>query len=198
MTFVLGLTGSIGMGKSTTADLFRQAGCPVHDADATVHDLYRGEAAPLVEEAFPGTLRDGVVDRVALGEKVVGKPEAMAQLEQIVHPLVAARRDAFLREARTRRAPVAVLDIPLLFETGGERHCDAVVVVSAPENVQRARVLARSGMTQERFDQILARQVPDAQKRALAHFIVDTDRGVPAAERQVRDILRALAGRQGR
>ena len=198
MTFVLGLTGSIGMGKSTTADLFRQAGCPVHDADATVHDLYRGEAAPLVEEAFPGTLRDGVVDRVALGEKVVGKPEAMAQLEQIVHPLVAARRDAFLREARTRRAPVAVLDIPLLFETGGERHCDAVVVVSAPEAVQRARVLARSGMTQERFDQILARQVPDAQKRARAHFIVDTDRGVPAAERQVRDILRALAGRQGR
>lgn len=198
MTFVLGLTGSIGMGKSTTADLFRQAGCPVHDADATVHDLYRGEAAPLVEEAFPGTLRDGVVDRVALGEKVVGKPEAMAQLEQIVHPLVAARRDAFLREARTRRAPVAVLDIPLLFETGGERHCDAIVVVSAPEAVQRARVLARSGMTQERFDQILARQVPDAQKRARAHFIVDTDRGVPAAERQVRDILRALAGRQGR
>lgn len=198
MTFVLGLTGSIGMGKSTTADLFRQAGCPVHDADATVHDLYRGEAAPLVEEAFPGTLRDGVVDRVALGEKVVGKPEAMAQLEQIVHPLVAARRDAFLCEARTRRAPVAVLDIPLLFETGGERHCDAIVVVSAPEAVQRARVLARSGMTQERFDQILARQVPDAQKRARAHFIVDTDRGVPAAERQVRDILRALAGRQGR
>lgn len=198
MTFVLGLTGSIGMGKSTTADLFRQAGCPVHDADATVHDLYRGEAAPLVEEAFPGTLRDGVVDRVALGEKVVGKPEAMARLEQIVHPLVAARRDAFLREARTRRAPVAVLDIPLLFETGGERHCDAVVVVSAPENVQRKRVLERSGMTQERFDQILARQVPDAQKRARAHFIVDTDRGVPAAERQVRDILRALAGRQGR
>ena len=198
MTFVLGLTGSIGMGKSTTADLFRQAGCPVHDADATVHDLYRGEAAPLVEEAFPGTLRDGVVDRVALGEKVIGKPEAMAQLEQIVHPLVGARRDAFLREARTRRAPVAVLDIPLLFETGGERHCDAIVVVSAPEAVQRARVLARSGMTQERFDQILARQVPDAQKRARAHFIVDTDRGVPAAERQVRDILRALAGRQGR
>lgn len=198
MTFVLGLTGSIGMGKSTTADLFRRAGCPVHDADATVHDLYRGEAAPLVEEAFPGTMRDGVVDRVALGEKVVGKPEAMARLEQIVHPLVAARRDAFLSEARAQRAPVAVLDIPLLFETGGERHCDAIVVVSAPESVQRARVLERSGMTQERFEQILARQVPDAQKRTRAHFIVDTSRGVPAAERQVRDILRALAGRQGR
>jgi len=198
MTFILGLTGSIGMGKSTTADLFRRAGCPVHDADATVHDLYRGEAAPLVGEAFPGTLREGDVDRVALGERVVGKPEAMARLEQIVHPLVAARRDAFLKEARAQRAPVAVLDIPLLFETGGEHHCDAVAVVSAPENVQRQRVLERSGMTQERFEQIRARQLPDPQKRARAHFIVDTSRGVPAAERQVRDILRALAGRQGR
>ncbi|MCC5977922.1 MAG: dephospho-CoA kinase [Salinarimonas sp.] len=198
MTFVLGLTGSIGMGKSTTAELFREAGCPVHDSDATVHALYGGEAVAPVEEAFPGTVRDGRIDRTLLGERVIGDDGAMKRLEAIVHPLVAARRDAFLAKAHAARAPVAVLDIPLLFETGGERHCDAIVVVSAPEAVQRERVLGRAGMTLERFETILARQLPDAQKRARAHFVVDTSRGVPAAHRQVRDILRALAGRQGR
>jgi len=198
MTFVLGLTGSIGMGKSTTADLFREAGCPVHDADATVHDLYGAEAVAPVEAAFPGTACEGRIDRMLLGERVIGDDAAMKRLEAIVHPLVAARRDSFLARARAARAPIAVLDIPLLFETGGERHCDAIVVVSAPEAVQRERVLARQGMSPERFEQILARQLPDAQKRARAHFIVDTSRGIPAARAQVRDIMRALAGRHGR
>lgn len=198
MTFVLGLTGSIGMGKSTTAGLFREFGCPVHDADAQVHALYRGEAAPLIEAAFPGTTREGVVDRAALGRIVVGDREAIARLEAIVHPLVRARRDAFLAEVRAARAPVAVLDVPLLFETGGEASCDAVVVASAPAEVQKERVLGRDGMTEDRFRDLLARQVPDAEKRARAHFIVDTSRGLPAARRQVGDILRALAGREGR
>lgn len=198
MTFVLGLTGSIGMGKSTTAGLFRDFGCPVHDADAEVHALYRGEAAPLIEAAFPGTTHEGVVDRAALARIVVGDAEAMKRLEAIVHPLVRARRDAFLESARAMRAPVAVLDIPLLFETGGEAICDAVVVASAPAEIQRARVLAREGVDEKRFEELLARQLPDAQKRARAHFVVDTSRGVPAAKAQVRDILRALAGRDGR
>ncbi|TVR09088.1 MAG: dephospho-CoA kinase [Salinarimonadaceae bacterium] len=198
MTFVLGLTGSIGMGKSTTAGLFREFGCPVHDADAQVHELYRGEASPHVEAAFPGTTRDGVVDRAALSRAVVGDAEAMKRLEAIVHPLVRARRDAFLASARAARAPVAVLDVPLLFETGGDAICDAVVVASAPAEIQRERVLARQGVNEERFRELLARQLPDAEKRARAHFVVDTSRGVPAARRQVRDILRALAGRDGR
>lgn len=198
MTFVLGLTGSIGMGKSATAALFRRAGAPVHDADATVHALYAGEAAPLIEAAFPGATRDGVVDRAALGPMVIGKPEAMARLEAIVHPLVTAERERFLARARASGASIAVLDIPLLFETGGERFCDAVCVVTAPAEVQRERVLARPGMTEEKLAGILARQMPDAEKRARAHFLVDTSRGFPSAERQVRDILRALAGRDGR
>ncbi|MHB2168312.1 dephospho-CoA kinase [Alsobacter sp. R-9] len=196
MTFVLGLTGSIGMGKSTTASLFRQAGVPVHDADATVHDLYAGAAAPLVEAAFPGTTRDGVVDRAALSARVLGQPEAMAKLEAIVHPLVAAARDAFL--VRHEGAPLVVLDIPLLFETGGEGLCDAVAVVSAPAPVQRERVLSRPGMTPERFEAILARQVPDSQKRARAHLVIDSGRGVPAAARQVAEAIRILAHRRGR
>ncbi len=198
MTFVLGLTGSIGMGKTATADIFRRLGHPVHDADASVHALYSGEATPLIEEAFPGTTRDGIVDRAALGQAVIGNPEAMKRLESIVHPLVRARREAFLDEARAARAPVAVLDIPLLFETGSEGACDAVVVVTAPPEVQRERVLARPGVTEERFVALRARQMPDAEKRARAHFIVDTGRGRAAAEHQVRDILRALAGREGR
>ncbi|WP_349369513.1 dephospho-CoA kinase [Salinarimonas sp.] len=198
MTFVLGLTGSIGMGKSATAAMFRRAGAPVHDADATVHALYAGEAAAAIEAAFPGATREGVVDRTALGPMVIGKPEAMARLEAIVHPLVTAERERFLERARASGAPIAVLDIPLLFETGGERFCDAVCVVTAPAEVQRERVLARAGMTQEKLAGILARQIPDAEKRARAHFLVDTSRGFPSAERQVRDILRALAGREGR
>ena len=198
MTFVLGLTGSIGMGKSATAAMFRALGVPVHDADAVVHALYRGTAAPLIAKAFPGTVADGVVDRSALGREVLGQPERLKELEAIVHPLVRAERDAFLTAAVAARAPVAVIDIPLLFETGGERDCDAVLVVTASREVQRARVLARAGMTAEKFAAIAAKQMPDAEKRQKAHFLVDTGRGFAAAERQVGDILRALAGRPGR
>ncbi|WP_291826103.1 dephospho-CoA kinase [Bosea sp. (in: a-proteobacteria)] len=198
MTFILGLTGSIGMGKSTTAALFQARGIPVHDADATVHALYRGRAVPLIATAFPDAVRDGVVDRLSLSAAVLGRPEAMARLEAIVHPLVREDEASFLRGCRQRGAGLAVLDVPLLLETGGESRCDAVLVVSAPEAVQRARVLARPGMTPERLDAILARQMPDAQKRARAHFIVDTSRGVVAAGRQVGSILAALAGRPGR
>jgi len=198
VTFVLGLTGSIGMGKSTTAGLFRALGVPVHDADAAVHALYRGAAAPLVEAAFPGTVREGVVDRRALGARVLGDPAALARLEAIVHPLVRAEEEAFLARAAAAGARLAVLDIPLLLESGGERRCDAVAVVTAPPDVQRARVLARPGMSEEALAAILARQVPDAEKRKKAHFLVDTSRGVPAAARQVRDIVCALAARSGR
>ncbi len=195
---VLGLTGSIGMGKSTTAAMFRELGVPVHDSDAAVHALYAGRAAPLVEAAFPGVVRDGAVDRAALSARVIGHPDEMKRLEAIVHPLVRAEEMIFRTRAATARAPVAVLDIPLLFETGGERRVDAVVVVTAPPDVQRARVLARPGMTEERFAAILARQTPDAEKRRRAHFVVDTSQGLASAKRQVADILRALAGVQGR
>jgi dephospho-CoA kinase len=198
MTFVLGLTGSIGMGKSVTAAMFRSAGVPVHDADAVVHALYRGAAAPLIAKVFPGTVTDGVVDRPALSKEVIGNPERIKELEAIVHPLVRAERDRFLAQAIATRAPVAVLDIPLLFETGGEKDCDAVLVVTANPDVQRERVLARPGMAAEKFEAILAKQMPDARKRERAHFLVDTGRGLAAAERQVRGILRALAGRPGR
>lgn len=198
MTFILGLTGSIGMGKSTTAALFQARGIPVHDADATVHALYRGRAVPLIAAAFADAVRDGVVDRPSLSAAVLGKPEAMARLEEIIHPLVREEEEAFLHRCRERGQGLAVLDVPLLLETGGEGRCDAVLVVSAPAELQRARVLARAGMTPERLDAILARQMPDAQKRARAHFIVDTSRGVVAAGRQVGSILAALAGRPGR
>lgn len=198
MTFVLGLTGSIGMGKSTTAAMFRAAGVPVHDADATVHALYTAEAAPLIEAAFPGTTHGGAVDRQKLSAAVLGDAAAIARLEAIVHPLVAARRDAFLAGARAGDAALVVLDIPLLFETGGEGLCDAVAVVTAPAAVQRARVLARPGMTPERFEAILARQTPDSEKRSRAHLVIDTGRGIEAARRGVDDIVRTLAGRPGR
>ncbi|HZH52642.1 MAG TPA: dephospho-CoA kinase [Microvirga sp.] len=196
MTFVLGLTGSIGMGKSATAAIFRRLGVPVHDADATVHALYRGRAAPLIEKAFPGTVVDGAVDRAKLGAAVLGKPERMKELEAVVHPLVREEEEAFLRRASA--APMAILDIPLLFETGGEARCDAVLVVTAPAPVQRKRVMARPGMTEEKFKAILAKQMPDAEKRARAHFILDTGRGFPSAEVQARSILACLAGRPGR
>jgi dephospho-CoA kinase len=197
MTFVLGLTGSIGMGKSATADLFRRLGVPVHDADATVHRLYRGRAAPLIEKAFPGTVIDGAVDRARLGAAVLDKPERMKQLEAIVHPLVREEEESFLKRVAAL-SPVAVLDIPLLFETGGEARCDAVLVVTAPAAVQRDRVLARPGMTEAKFHAILARQMRDEDKRARAHFLVDTSRGFASAEAQVRSILASLAGRPGR
>jgi dephospho-CoA kinase len=194
---ILGLTGSIGMGKSTTAAMFRTAGVPVHDSDATVHRLYAGAAAPLIEEAFPGVTEHGTVNRTLLGQRVLGNAEAMQRLEAIVHPLVRAQEQAFLKTAAASRAQLAVIDIPLLFETRGENRVDVIVVVSAPQDVQRERVLARPGMTEERFRQILARQMPDAEKRRRAHFIVDTGQGLDHARRQVRDILRALAGMTG-
>ena len=198
MTFVLGLTGSIGMGKSATAAIFRRLGVPVHDADAAVHRLYEGEAAALIEAAFPGTAPAGVVDRAALSKIVIGSPERMAALEAIVHPLVRRDEETFLATARAARAPVAVLDIPLLFETGGEARCDAVLVVTADPTVQRARVLERPGMSEEKFAAILHKQMPDPEKRRRAHFVVDTGRGLASAERQVGDILRARANRPGR
>lgn len=197
MTFVLGLTGSIGMGKSATAALFRKLAVPVHDADAAVHALYRGRAAPLIEKAFPGTVVDGIVDRARLGAAVLDDPARMEELEAIVHPLVRAEAEAFFDKI-SPLMPVAVLDIPLLFETGGEARCDAVVVVTAPVAIQRERVLSRPGMTEEKFNAILAKQMPDSEKRAKAHFLVDTGRGFASAEAQVQAILACLAGRPGR
>lgn len=198
MTFVLGLTGSIGMGKSTTAQLFVQRGVPLHDADAAVHRLHRGRAAAPIEAAFPGTVIDGAVDRAKLGAAVLGKPEALRRLEAIIHPLVREEEEAFLARCSRHGEGLAVIDVPLLLETGGEARCDAVLVVTAPAEVQRQRVLARPGMTAEKLDAILSRQMPDAEKRRHAHFLVDTSRGLVAAERQVGSILMALAGRPGR
>jgi dephospho-CoA kinase len=196
VSFVLGLTGSIGMGKTVTAGLFRRRGIPVHDADAAVHALYAGRAAGPVEAAFPGVVEDGRVDRAELGRRVFGDAEAMRRLEAIVHPLVREEEAAFL--ARHGSTPLVVLDIPLLLETASRTRCDAVVVVSAPEDVQRQRVLSRPGMSEERFAAIMARQMPDGAKRRLAHAVIDTGRGVDAAQRQVDDLIRALVGRAGR
>ena len=192
---VLGLTGSIGMGKSTTARMFVEQGVPVHDSDEAVHRLYAGAAAPLVEAAFPGTTRDGVVDRALLAARILGDGDAIRRVEAIVHPLVRADADAFLARARASGAPIAVLDIPLLFETNGTGRVDKVVVVTAPAEVQRQRVLARPGMTEEKFRAILARQVPDAEKRRLADFIVDSSQGMEAARDQVHAIVDALVDR---
>jgi dephospho-CoA kinase len=190
----IGLTGSIGMGKSTTAQMFREAGVPVYDADAAVADLYvRGGAAvePL-EAAFPGVTRDGAVDREALRLRVLGDDAAMTRLNAVVHPLLGRDRLAFHAQAEASGADILVFDIPLLFETGGERNMDAVVVVTAPAEVQRARVLAREGMTPERLDAILARQTPDAQKRERADFVIDTGQGLEAARAAVARVLAAV------
>jgi dephospho-CoA kinase len=192
---VLGLTGSIGMGKSMTAKMFAEAGVPVHDSDEAVHRLYSGEAAPLVEAAFPGTVTDGVVDRAALSSRVVGNPEAIARLERIVHPLVRADADRFVARHRAAGAPLVVLDIPLLFETDGTGRVDKIAVVSAPPEVQRERVLSRPGMTPAKFEAILARQTPDAEKRRRADFVVDSSRGIEAAREQVHAIIRELTGK---
>ena len=189
---ILGLTGSIGMGKSTTAKLFVEAGVPVYDADAAVHKIYEGEAAPAVEAAFPGTTVDGKVDRAKLSAKVVHDPAAIKQLEQIVHPMLGASRQKFLAEAERSGTPVVVMDIPLLFETGGESRVDATVVVSAPHEMQRARVLER-GVSLERLEALLARQMPDAEKRRRADFVVDSGQGIEHARAQVRQILTAVA-----
>ena len=196
--FILGLTGSIGMGKSTTAKFFREAGVPVHDSDAVVHRLYEGEAVAPVEAAFPGTVVDGKVDRGKLSQQLVGNPDAIRRLEAIVHPLVRAVSHGFLHDQAARGARTVVLDIPLLFETGGEKNVDAVVVVSAPVEVQRKRVLSRPGVSVERLDALLARQMPDAEKRARAHFVVDSSRSFDSARAQVLGILRAVAGLPGR
>lgn len=191
--FILGLTGSVGMGKSTTAKFFAEEGVPVHDADAVVHRLYESEAAAAIETAFPGATANGKVDRTKLGQAVLGKPEQMKRLEAIVHPLVAQARDRFLADAEKKGAKVAVLDIPLLFETGGDKRCDAVVVASAPEDMQKQRTFERPGMTEEKFQALLTKQVPDAEKRERADFVVDTSKGFDAARAQVREILRAVA-----
>jgi dephospho-CoA kinase len=195
---VLGLTGSIGMGKSTTAAMFRGRGVPVHDADEAVHALYRGAAVAPVGEAFPGVVRDGEVDRAELGRRVIGDAAALARLEAIVHPLVRAEERRFLAACAAAGADIAVLDIPLLFETGGEKRVDAVVLVTAPSAVQRERVLRRAEMSEARFRAILAKQMPDAEKRRRAHFVVDTSHGLAAAEREVASILRAAAGMLGK
>jgi dephospho-CoA kinase len=186
---ILGLTGSIGMGKSTTAKLFAEAGVPVYDADATVHRLYEGEAVPSIEAAFPGTTADGKVDRNKLSAQVVHDPSAMRRLEAIVHPMLGASRQKFLEDAERSGAPVAVVDVPLLYETGGEKRVDAVVVVTTAREIQRQRILARDNMTGEKLDAILARQLPDAEKRKRADFVVDTSHGLDPVRARIRDIL---------
>lgn len=196
--YLVGLTGSIGMGKTETAKMFSALGIPVYDADAAVHRLYEpgGEAVPGIAAAFPDCVVDGRVDRAALGKRVAADSEAFQRLEAVVHPLVARQQRAFLEKAAKDGAEMVVLDIPLLFETGGEARVDAVVVVSAPHHVQRARVLARPGMDADRLDRILARQTPDAEKRAKAHFVVETDGGLTHAFEQVKAILAALHARR--
>lgn len=189
---ILGLTGSIGMGKSTTAAMFVEAGVPVHDADATVHRLYSGRAAPVIENAFPGTVTDGVVDREKLAKAVLGNPERLKKLESIIHPMVRAEEKAFISKHRAAGTPVIVLDIPLLFETGGRDRVDQVVVVTADPGIQRQRVLSREGMTSEKFEAILARQVADSEKRRLADFIIDTGLGMDHARRAVAEIVEEL------
>jgi dephospho-CoA kinase len=186
---ILGLTGSIGMGKSTTAKLFAEAGVPVYDADATVHMVYEGEAAPAIEAAFPGTTADGKVDRNRLSAQVVHDPAAIKRLEQIVHPMLRSHHQKFLHDAEQSGAAVVVVDVPLLFETGGEKRVDAVVVVTTTPEIQRQRILARDNMTGEKLDAILARQLPDAEKRRRADFVVDTSHGLGPVRARIRDIL---------
>ncbi len=194
---IIGLTGSIGMGKSTIAERFRSLGIPVCDADALVHQLYEGEAVAPIEAAFPGTVVDGKVDRVKLGKAVLGNPHGLQRLESIVHPLVHAAERDFLRSAFEAGAPMAVLEIPLLFETGGNARVDVTVVVSAPAALQKERVLQRPGMTEEKLAAILSRQLEDAEKRRRADFVVDTSGTLDASRAQVDTIITALRGRGG-
>ena len=186
---IIGLTGSIGMGKSTTLQMFADEGVPVYDADAAVHAVYSSTAVPIVEAAFPGTTADGKVDRAKLSARVVHDPAAMRQLEQIVHPMLGASRQKFFDNAEAAGAPVAVVDVPLLFETGGEKRVDAVVVVTTSPEIQRERVLARGTMDGTKLDSILARQLPDAEKRRRADFVVDTSHGLDPVRAHIRDIL---------
>jgi dephospho-CoA kinase len=191
---IVGLTGSIGMGKSTTSTMFQAEGVPVYDADAAVHALYAkgGAAVAPVEAAFPGVVTDGAIDRARLSAHVVGQPEALKRLETIVHPLVGESRKVFFEAALEANAPLVILDIPLLFETGGERNVAAVIVVSAPEAIQRERVMARPDMTAEKLYAILARQLPDAEKRARADIVIDTSKGLDSAREQVRAAIAKL------
>jgi dephospho-CoA kinase len=190
---VLGLTGSIGTGKSTTATMFQDLGVPVHDADATVHDLYRKEAVAPMAERFPEALKDGVIDRKALSAALAQAPERFRELEAIIHPLVRAREKAFLDAERRNGSPLVLLDIPLLYETGGEKRVDKVVVVTCDPETQRQRVLARPGMTAEKFELILSRQMPDAEKRRRADFLIDTGQGLEAARKQVEEVIKAIS-----
>jgi dephospho-CoA kinase len=190
--FVLCLTGSLGMGKSTAAKFFAEAGVPVHDSDAVVHALYEAEAVPLIEQEFPGSTAGGKVDRAKLAAMVLNDKASLGRLEAIVHPLVSASREKFLAEAQIRNAAIVVVDVPLLFETEAERDCDAVVVVSAPSEIQQRRVFERPGMTEEKFTALIAKQMPDAEKRRRADFIVDSSKDFDHARAQVRDILRAV------
>ncbi|CUX35894.1 dephospho-CoA kinase [Rhizobium oryzihabitans] len=194
---VIGLTGSIGMGKTTTAKLFAEEGVPVLDSDEVVHALYRAEAVGLIETAFPGTTASGAVDRQKLGEVLRENPANFGKLEAIVHPLVRQKQEDFLAKAREEARQFALLDIPLLFETGAEERVDKIVVVSCAPDIQRQRVLSRPGMTEEKFEMILARQMPDAEKRQRADFVIDTGNGVEAARDQVRGILQRLAAGSG-
>lgn len=198
MIFILGLTGSIGMGKSATADLFRDFAIPVYDADKVVHRLYEREAVGPVGEHFPKAVVNGIVDRRILAAEVLDNPEKLQLLESVVHPLVRRHERIFLWKAFETGTNLAVLDIPLLFETGSDKRCDAVIVVSAPAAVQKQRVLGRDGMTEEKLQAILAKQMPDEEKRRKAHFVIDSSRGLRDARCQVRDILRCLAARPGR
>lgn len=194
----IGLTGSIGMGKSTTAKLFAEAGIPVNDADAVVHDLYVGEAVPAVEAEFPGSTKNGAVDRTELARQLSARPDGFKALEAIVHPLVRQQETAFLDKHRAAGATMVLLDIPLLFETGGDQRVDIIVVVSCDPQIQKARVLARPGMTDEKFNMILARQTPDAEKRARADYIIDTGNGIEAAKAGVNEIIADIADRIGK
>jgi dephospho-CoA kinase len=195
--FIVGLTGSIGMGKTETAKMFARLGVPVYDADAAVHRLYEpgGAAVPEIAKAFPDCVQDGRVDREALGGRVTADKAAFHKLEEIVHPLVGRDQREFMDKAEKAHADLVVLDIPLLFETGGHARMDAVVVVSAPDHVQRARVLARPGMTEDKLDHILARQMPDEEKRAKAHFVVETEHGLEHAFDAVKKIVTVLRER---
>lgn len=188
---IIGLTGSIGMGKSTTAQMFAQLGCPVFDADGAVHQLYAksGRAVPLIRAVFPDAIMGGAVDRKRLGEHMRSDPLNLKVLESFVHPWVAELRGEFLEQARYQEAKAVVFDIPLLFETGGDQHVDATIVVTAPASVQRARVMARSGMNEDLFNMILSKQMPDAEKRKRADYIIHTDKGLDAAKAQAVSVL---------
>jgi dephospho-CoA kinase len=195
---IIGLTGSIGMGKSTAASQFARRGVPGFDADAEVHRLYAGKAVPAVAELFPNAVQDGVVDRALLAAEIAGAPEKLRALEAVVHPLVAEAEIAFLRQAEAEGAEFAVLEIPLLFEAGAEARVDVTVVVSAPADQQRQRALARPGMSPEKFDQLLRRQMPDAEKQARADFVVDSSVSLEDMQNQIDKILDSLRGREGR